>query len=467
MPQTTGPGSQLKGLFSRLQAAFFPPRESDDDRGRMKAVVSNLILHLHPPKVVKRSLRLSYTWGLGGLSALLMAVLALTGMLLTKNYTPSPQQAYYDILNLRANVPFGELLRNVHHWSANLLIITAVLHLLRVFYTAAYRLPRALNWVFGISMLVLVLAANFTGYLLPWDQLAFWAITVATSLVSYIPVVGSSLSRILLGGPEVGAATLLNFYSFHIGLIPMSIFILMGFHFWRVRKDGFTVARTPGAAAVEKPEKVTTLPHLYNKEVAFGLIWLAIPLGWSMLVPAPLEGIANPYHSPNPAKAAWYFLGLQELILHFHPLFGAVVIPGGAMLLLVLLPFYDYRTGSEGIYFRSRSGRALVFLGVNLGLVLTPIWIILDEYVLKWSAWLPDWSTLITTGVIPSAVLHTGLALIDIVLHRLLRTDTEERVLFWMTFFFTALIVLTITGIFFRGPGMGLYLPWNMPPVSG
>jgi len=463
-PNTT----PIAGFMGRLQEAFFPKKESDDDRGRMRSVVNSLILHLHPTKVVERSLSLTYTWGLGGLSALLVVILAVTGILLTKYYTPSPEQAYYDILNLRSNVGFGEFIRNLHHWSANLMIITTALHLLRVFFTGAYRLPRALNWVLGILMLILVMGANFTGYLLPWDQLAYWAVTVATSVVAYVPLIGPEISRFLLGGPEVGAATLLNFYSLHIGVIPIAIVILMSFHFWRVRKDGgISVARAVGEEKVERPEKLTTVPHLVNKEFTFALVWFAIILSWAMFVPAPLEAIANPAISPNPAKAAWYFLGLQELILHFHPVFGAVIIPGTALTLLVLLPFYDHNNKNEGVFFRSRRGRMLTAGAVAAGFLLTPAWIILDEYFMNWSAWLPDWPSIITTGVIPVAVILLGSLAMDRIIHKTARTSSEERTLFLVTFFFTALIVLTLTGIFFRGPGMALFLPWNMPVSIG
>jgi menaquinol-cytochrome c reductase cytochrome b subunit len=215
----------------------------------MRTVVDNLVLHLHSTKVPARTLRWSYTWGLGGLSALLLLILILTGVFLEMNYTPNPEQAYLDILALRTNVWFGDLLRNIHHWSANLLVIAAVLHLMRVFFTGGHRPPRETNWIVGVLMLLLVLGANFTGYLLPWDQLAFWAITVGTGIINYVPLVGSFFSRTLLGGPEVGAATLLNFYSLHISFIPISIVMLMSLHFWRVRKDvGLTMPKGPDEA---------------------------------------------------------------------------------------------------------------------------------------------------------------------------------------------------------------------------
>jgi hypothetical protein len=190
---------------------------------------------------------------------------------------------------------------------------------------------------------------------------------------------------------------------------------------------------------------------------------VALILVFSMVVPAPLEGIANPDVSPNPAKAPWYFMGLQELLLHFHPLVGAIIIPGLALTALALLPFFDLSLASVGVYFRSRRGRALSFLAVGLSLLLTPLWILVDEYLLDWTGWLPTWPSLVSNGLIPLALILLGLFLLDEGLKRSLQTDLEERVLFLAVFLFTAFVVLTLTGIFFRGPGMALYLPWNMP----
>ncbi len=454
-------------LLTRIRERLGPKKFPSDERGRIRMVVDSLILHLHPSKVPVTTLRWTYTWGLGGLSAVLLALLMSTGVILLNNYTPSVPQAYLDILTLRSNVWFGELIRNVHHWSANLLIVVAVLHLVRVFATGAYRPPRELNWLIGVAMLLLIIGANFTGYLLPWDQLAFWAITVGTSIISYIPLIGESLSRLVLGGPEVGARTLLNFYSLHIAIIPLGIAALASYHFWRVRKDGgLTLPKslTPSESE-EKPERVTTIPHLVRKELVFAATWIAAVLVFAMLVPAPLEGIANPDLSPNPAKAPWYFMGLQELLLHFHPLVGAIVIPAIAILGLFLLPFVDVRPDNVGIYFRSRRGRSLSLVAVGLALLLTPAWVLLDEFVLNWTAWLPGWDPLFSNGLVPLALIALGLFLLDGWITRHLAANTEERILFFAVFLFVAFIVLTIIGIFFRGPGMALYWPWEMPAV--
>lgn len=440
-----------------------PPAYPKDDRSRMRMVVDSLVLHIHPSKVPERTLNWTYTWGLGGLSGMLIVLLGLTGILLQMNYTPSPPQAYLDILSLRSNTWFGDFLRNIHHWSANLLVIVSVLHLLRVFFTGGFRHPRELNWLLGIGMLLLVLAANFTGYLLPWDQLAYWAITVGASIITYIPIIGDTLSRLLLGGPEVGAATLLNFYSLHISFIPLGIVILMSYHFWRVRKDGgLTIPKTLNEKEAAKMERVTTIPHLVRRELVFAIAWLAIIFTWSMFVPAPLEGIANPAVSPNPAKAPWYFLGIQELLLHFHPFIGAILIPGLALGVLAMLPFFDLSMDSVGIYFRSKRGRYLSLLAVGLAILLTPAWVVLDEYFIDWAAWLPGWPSLVSNGIIPLAFLLLSLVGLDEWLKSTFRATQEERILGLFIFLATGLVVLTIIGIFFRGPGMSLVWPWEI-----
>jgi len=460
------PEGSSQSMLDRMRDKLVPEAMPEDDRGRMRRVLDSLVLHLHPAKIPASTLRWTYTWGLGGLSAVLMMILGLTGIILLNNYTPSAPQAYLDILALRSNVWFGELVRNLHHWSANLLVVIAVLHLVRVFLTGSYRPPRELNWLLGMAMLVLVLGANFTGYLLPWDQLAYWAITVGTSIIAYVPLAGEWMSRLVLGGPEVGANTLLNFYSMHISFIPLLIFGIMAYHFWRVRKDGgLTQPKGLDDKETPKSERVTTIPHLVNKEVIYAVAWIAALLIFAMLVPAPLEGIANPDVSPNPAKAPWYFLGLQELLLHFHPLVAGVTLPLLAGIGIFTLPFFDINQTSVGVYFRSRRGRALTALAAGLAVILTPTWVLLDEFVLDWTGWLPTWPALISNGLIPLAILMLPLILLDDWMVKSFKAITEERVLFITTFVFVAFIVLTIIGIFFRGPGMSLYWPWAMPVV--
>jgi hypothetical protein len=238
----------------------------------------------------------------------------------------------------------------------------------------------------------------------------------------------------------------------------------MSYHFWRVRKDGgLTIPKAPGEELPRKMESVTTIPYLVRPELMFAIASLALIFFWAMLVPAPLEGIANPLVSPNPAKAPWYFMGLQELLLHFHPVVGAIVLPGMALTALILLPFYDLELKSVGVYFRSRRGRYLTLFSIGLSILITPTWVLLDEYMLHWTEWLPGWPTWISNGFIPLTLLLLGIFILDRIMVNGISATKEERILVIFNYLFTALIILTVIGIFFRGPGMELFWPWLMP----
>ncbi len=433
-----------------------------DDRGRMRYVMNNLVLHIHPAKVSKPTLKFTYTWGLGGLAILLVMILVVTGVMLLFVYTPSPETAYNDMLKLQTEVWFGQLVRNLHHWGGNLLVVVAFLHLLRVFFTAGFRPPREFNWVLGIILFLLVVGANFTGYLLPWDQLAYWAVTVGSSLMSYIPLIGEGLSNLILGGPEVSAATLTNFYGLHIAVIPMTIMGIISFHIWRVRKDTLTIPRELGEERPARVERVTTIPHLVSRELVFALVMLALILLWASWVNAPLEAAANPDHSPNPAKAAWYFMGLQELLLHFHPLFGAIVIPVLGLTALIAVPYLRFDTDAVGIWFRSYRGRKMALVGAVVGLVGTVVLVLLDEYVVDLPALLPSLPTLISNGLVPLS----GLLLLLIGYFKLMRwvfkaSDCETRQSVF-TLLVVSFIALTVIGVAFRGEGMALMWPWEV-----
>jgi quinol-cytochrome oxidoreductase complex cytochrome b subunit len=349
-------------------------------------------------------------------------------------------------------------MRNLHHWSGNLMVVVGVLHLLRVFYTAGFTRPREFNWVMGVGLLLLIVGANFTGYLLPWDQLAYWAVTVGTSLLGYLPVIGEPLTRLLLGGAEVGAATLTNFYGMHIALIPLGIFALVSFHIWRVRKDTITVPREDGHDP--DTEKVTTMPHLVSIEFIYALVWLALLITWSAFVNAPLESAADPAHSPNPAKAAWYFMGFQELLLHFHPLVGANIIPGLGLAALLLIPYLDQDMETIGVWFRSTTGRTLSRVSFLLGMAATIGFVWLDEIWLDFPGWLPFLPSTLSNGWIPLAfLLLTLIGYFELLKQMGARTCEARQALF--TLLLASFITLTFIGIFMRGEGMSLILPWG------
>lgn len=232
---------------SRVWRSFFRHGLPDNPMDRSLVMTTNIFFHLHPVKVNRRSLSWTYSFGLGIISTILFLTLTVTGVLLVFYYVPATNLAYSTMKDLQTTIPLGQLVRNMHRWAAHLMVLAVILHLARVFYTGAYKPPREFNWIVGVFLLLLTLGASFTGYLLPWDQLSFWAITVGTNIASYAPVLGDTVRLILLGGPEVGQNALIRFYGLHIIVIPLVMILLIALHLWRVRKDG-------GLAAQEIPE---------------------------------------------------------------------------------------------------------------------------------------------------------------------------------------------------------------------
>lgn len=231
-------GQLWKALFR--PGSIFRKGYQDSPRNRAYVVMNSVLYHLHPVKVKRHGIKLSYTLCLGGLSFFLFIFLTVTGIFLMFFYRPSaePPTVYTDMLDIQANVAFGQLVRNLHRWSAHLMVITVMLHMARVFYTGAYKPPREFNWILGVTLWLVTLLLAFTGYLLPWDQVSIWAVTVGTQMISESPVVGKEVQFVLLGGNVIGAPTLIRWYTLHVLLLPFIIVIQMGIHFWRVRKDG-------------------------------------------------------------------------------------------------------------------------------------------------------------------------------------------------------------------------------------
>ena len=227
----------------KLMSSIFRPGSPfrkgyvDSPRNRSYVVMNNVLYHLHPVKVKRHGVRLSYTLCLGGLSFFLFIVLTITGIWLMFYFRPT-ELAYVDIQNLQTSIAFGSLVRNMHRWGAHLMVLVVFLHMSRVFYHGSYKAPREFNWVIGVILLLLTLLLSFTGYLLPWDQLAIWAVTVGGNMAGYTPVIGAQAKFGLFAGLEATTATLLRFYVLHVLFLPFIIVIFMAVHFWRVRKDG-------------------------------------------------------------------------------------------------------------------------------------------------------------------------------------------------------------------------------------
>ncbi len=418
----------------------------------------NLILHLHPRKVKPSTLRFSLTFGLGGMAALLIVIQIFTGLLLKFHYVPSPEGAYNSVLNINEGLLFGKLAHNIHHWSAVLLLWITFLHMLRVVFTGAYSKPRHETWIFGVILLVLVVLSNFTGYLLPWDQLSYWAVTVVTSLLQYVPLVGDSLKQVLLGGQEVGAVTLSNFFNLHTGIIPLIIIILMGYHFWRIRKAGGVIV-----PADKKDEPLTdTYPNLVSREFVVALVLLAFLLVISVVFDAPLRERANPYFSPNPAKAPWYFMGLQELLIHFHPVFVVVVFPLAILAASFWLPFLKLNETRSGIWFISEKGKKAGKWAVIAGIIFTVLFILISELLPDPETLLPGVPSLILTGFVPFIIVSGTIYLFMKYIGKKYSIDRAEFVQTLIILLVVSYAVLSLTGILFRGEGMKLMWPWQI-----
>ena len=420
--------------------------------------MGSVFLHLHPKRVAEASIQLNRTFGLGGMAALLIVIQIITGILLRFYYAPYPAEAYNSILFLKNQVVFGQLIRNIHYWSGVFLLLIAFLHFIRVFLTGAYRDVRKVNWLFGLVLLILIVLLNFTGYLLPWDQLAYWAITVSTNIIGYLPLAGESLRTMIIGGKELNASTLRSFYAFHTGVFPLLLLLIVIYHFWRVRKaGGVLVPKT----SVE-PEMVPVVPNLVFKEFIVSLVLVAMLFTFSVLFNAPLLEKANPTFSMNPTKAPWYFAGVQELLMHFHPFFAAFIIPAGVFCFLASIPFLKYEEAPNGLWFISEQGKHSAKSTAKFAAVLTIFSIIINQYVLKFEILLSPLPAFVSNGIVPLLILFLLMASFYKFYLKPLKLSKSELVQAAFVFILAAFIILTLTGIFLRGKDMELTFPWNI-----
>ena len=398
-----------KGLVeSRVWKSVVRHGYPDTETSRALAIMSNLFLHLHPVKVKRHALKFNYTFGLGGLSLLLFIIEAVTGAFLMFYYVPSVERAFFDMKDLRFAVYFGVLMRNMHRWAAHGMVAVVFLHMCRVFYTAAYKTPREFNWVLGVFLFVMTLAFSYTGYLLPWDQLAFWGVTVGTNIAGSVPLIGKTIKFLLLGGNITGQNALLRFYVLHCFVLPMVVVVMMGIHFWRIRKDGgisgpqveafgeestrevfppqpekkyalMSVMKGKSLLINKEPENTeSTFPYLVSKELTFTIISLVVLLIVSFCFNAPLEEMANPEKTPSPAKAPWYFLWIQEMISWASPFWSGVVIPSLVLLALVVLPYLDRDPRGVGVWFAPERKRIVTIF--TIAVIIVVLLILIGEF---------------------------------------------------------------------------------------
>ena len=319
----------------------------------MPAHRPNFFYHLHPPTIPQREGSFRYTFGLGGISVLLFLVVAATGLLLTFFYIPTPEQAAGSVQVITYQMPFGWLVRNLHYWAAQWLVIVVVLHLLRVIFTGAYKLPRRTNYVIGLALLVGILLLDFTGYVLRWDDGTHWALVVGTNLVKSIPVIGDALYQIIVGGSQIGAATTVRLYGWHLFGLAIPAVILIVWHAFKVRRDG-GISHQPRvgdhASRIDRGQLVKT-------ETAAALIVLAALILISIAFPAPIGPLAD---LPLPAaevQAPWFFLWVQALLRSLPPIVAGIFIPIGLLALLLMLPYLIDRNKAGVASWFNRPGR--------------------------------------------------------------------------------------------------------------
>ncbi len=420
-------------------------------------------MHFRPTSIPAPALKITLSWGLGGTALVLVLLQITTGVLLKFAYVPVPSQAYLSIMRLQQDILFGQFVRNIHFWCANFLVIVLFLHTLRVFFTGAFHRPRQITWVVGLVLFILVLASNFTGYLLPWDQLAYWATTISIGMLEYIPGVGLWLENTVRGGPDMGPATLRNFFAIHTAVLPFVIVILMAFHFWRIRKAGGLVV--PASAEEEgeaSPLRLPAVPNLLWREAVVALVVIAFVFIVSVFLNAPMGEPANPGFSPNPTKAPWYFAGIQEMLMHLDPSFAVFVVPVLVFLALLLMPYADYHNPTRGVWFISENGRRTAGVGAMVGVVLTPLFVILDEWVIDFAGWMPGLPLMVSNGVVPTLIVIALILAFYGAMKRRFGLTREEGVQMVFVFMVVSFCILTITCIWFRGRGMGLMWPWQI-----
>jgi quinol-cytochrome oxidoreductase complex cytochrome b subunit len=327
----------------------------------------NFFYHLHPPTIPVEQARFRYTFGLGGLAVFLFIVVSITGALLLFYYVPSAEKANDSIQILTYHVPLGWLVRNLHYWGTQALVVISILHLLRVIFTGGSRPPRRFNWLLGLGLLLLVLGLNFSGYVLRWDVDIGWAMLVGTNLLKEIPLMGPGIYSLVVGGSEIGSGTLLRFFGWHVfGLLIPAAF-LFGWHLFRVRRDGGISRPTPKPG--RRPGRIGR-EILLQREVVAMLLAGAILLLLSIIFNPGLGPELDPTKVVGEASAPWFFLWIQELLRWGDPLWMGFLIPFILFVLLCAIP-YAFDRGEEGGRWFPRDGRGAQILTVSIVLIIT------------------------------------------------------------------------------------------------
>jgi len=400
------------------------------------ASVVHLFYHLHPAKIPAAALDIRRTYGLGGMCLVLLIILAFSGSLMLFAYTPVPGEAYASVQGLENNYIFGKFIRSLHYFSANLLVIICTAHMFRVFFTQCFHRPRQFNWIIGLCLCALILLACFTGYLLPWDQTAYWAVTICLSMFDYLPFPMDL---------EVSSNTLKFFFALHTTLVPFCLLVLLPLHFWKIRKArGIGL---PEKDATDHGPRVSVRANLLLREGVTALVLTALVAVTAALFETPLGDMANPGLSPNPAKAPWYFAGLQEILLHVPPLVGILAVPLVLLAFFSLIPYFKYSRTSPSLWFISQNGKTSGWISFFFSTLAAIILILAKEYGKEIG--LPG------THLIPLLFFIGGAACI-FWLKKQFRLNANELLQALFIQIISLYLTLTLINTVFRGEGMKL-----------
>jgi quinol-cytochrome oxidoreductase complex cytochrome b subunit len=383
----------------------------------------------------------------------------LTGVLLMLHYTPSLSSAYNSVKDIVHIVPGGKLVRNIHRLASHSMVIVVFLHLLRVFYTGSYLGGKSLNWIIGVCMFLIVLLMSFSGYLLPWDQLSYWAVTIGSNIAASARELtdllgitkafdlGGFFQRLLIGGDTVGQTALTRFFMLHVIFLPLSLLILTAIHFWRIRKDGGL--SIPKKIKDYKTDKIYSWPIVMWTELSLLVSITGILLLMSFFIDAPLLEMANPLHPENPAKSPWYFLGIQELV-SYSAFAGGLLAPVLFLFFLFSIPFKDKEEEQSGIWFSGSRGLKITLYSIGISILTVLILVFIHVKF----GWLRDWFPGISQWFVMLINPATITILVFSVYSMWIKKRSGSSRLAAMALFtvsIVALVLFTIIGIWFRG----------------
>lgn len=332
-----------------LRAIFRGDPPTEKPNPRYKLFTKSFVFHIRPRYYQRGSTWFTHTFRLGWLSAWTFFIEVITGIILMIFYAPTPERAYGDMLNILSNVPYGNFMREMHRLGAELMVIAVALHMLRVYLTGSYKHPRQFTWLTGVILLLCTLLLSFSGYLLPWDQLAYWAVTIGTSMADKAPVGGAEVNLLLRGAPDIGAGGLLRFYLLHVLFVPLLTILFISVHYYKVSREhsiSLPAVVEEGEMDEEKrrfaKERVDLLPELLTHEAFISVLVTALMIiGVVVWFNAPLEHQADPFVTPLDTKAPWYFLWIQGMLKLGDPTTMGVVLPTLIFALLFAVPYID------------------------------------------------------------------------------------------------------------------------------